>query len=71
MNDIQSSEALLGVIYDLDYQEYLISLEASRRFADSWTATLEVRTFNKIDNESLLNNLAKDDFIQLDVAYHF
>jgi len=71
MNDIQSSEALLGVIYDLDYQEYLISLEASRRFANSWTATLEVRTFNKIDNESLLNNLAKDDFIQLDVAYHF
>jgi len=71
MNDAESSEALLGVIYDLDYQEYLISLEASRRFADSWTATLEVRTFNKIDNDSLLNSIAKDDFIQLDIAYHF
>jgi len=71
VNDAESSEALLGVIYDLDYQEYLISLEASRRFADSWTATLEVRTFNKIDNDSLLNSIAKDDFIQLDIAYHF
>jgi hypothetical protein len=71
MNDAESSEALLGVIYDLDYQEYLISLEASRRFADSWTAALEVRIFNKIDNDSLLNNIAKDDFIQLDIAYHF
>jgi len=71
VNDAESTEALLGVIYDLDYQEYLISLEASRRFVDSWTATLEVRTFNKIDNDSLLNSIAKDDFIQLDIAYHF
>lgn len=71
MNDAESSEALVGVIYDLDYQEYLISLEASRRFAESWTATLEIRSFNKIDNNSLLNSIAKDDFVQLDIAYYF
>lgn len=71
MNDAASSEALLGVIYDLDYQEYLISLEASRRFAESWTASLEIRAFNKIDNSSLLNSIAKDDFVQLDIAYYF
>ena len=71
MNDAQSSEALLGVIYDLDYQEYLISLEASRRFFDSWTVNLEIRSFNKIDSNSLLNSIAKDDFIQLDIAYYF
>jgi len=71
MNDAESSEALLGVIYDLDYQEYLISLEASRRFAESWTATLEVRTFNNTDSNSLLSGIAKDDFVQLDIAYYF
>ena len=71
MNDAESSEALLGVIYDLDYQEHLISLEASRRFAESWTATLEIRLFNQIDNSSLLNSIAKDDFVQLDIAYYF
>ena len=71
MNDAASSEALFGVIYDLDYAEYLISLEASRRFAGSWTATLEIRSFNKIDNSSLLKGIAKDDFAQLDIAYYF
>jgi len=71
VNDAASSEALLGVIYDLDYQEYLVSLEASRRFADSWKAILEIRTFNKVDNDSLLNGIARDDFIQLDIAYYF
>ena len=71
MNDAQSSEALLGIIYDLDYKEYLISLEANRRFSDSWTASLEIRSFNKIDSNSLLNSIAKDDFIQLDIVYYF
>ena len=71
VNDAESSEALFGVIYDLDYQEYLVSLEASRRFADSWKATLEIRTFNKVDSKSLLDGIAKDDFIQLDIAYYF
>jgi len=71
MNDAESSEALLGVIYDLDYQEYLVSLEASRRIADSWKGTLEIRTFGKINNNSLLSGNAKDDFIQLDIAYYF
>jgi len=71
VNDAASSEALLGIIYDLDYQEYLVSLEANRRFADSWKATLEIRTFNNVDNDSLLNGIAKDDFIQLDIAYYF
>ncbi len=71
MNDVQSSEALLGVIYDLDNHEYLLSLEASRRFAQSWTASLEIRSFNHIDTGSLLQAIARDDFIQLDIAYYF
>lgn len=71
LNDAQSSEALLGAIVDLENQEHLISLEASRRFLDSWKATLEIRTFNNIHQLSRLNGLQKDDFIQLDLAYYF
>ncbi len=71
MNDADSSEALLGIIYDLDRQERLISLEASKRFADSWTATLEVRMFNNIFNLSRFKGIEQDDFIQLDIAYYF
>jgi len=71
MNDAQSTEALFGVIYDLDMGEILLSLEASRRFAGNWTATLEARSFNRTDSGSLLNSIAHDDFIQLDIAYYF
>ncbi len=71
MNDADSSEALLGVIYDLDNQERLISLEASKRFAENWTGTLEVRGFNKIDRLSRLKGIEDDDFIQIDIAYYF
>lgn len=71
MNDAESTEALLGIIYDLDNQEHLISLEASRRFASSWTATLEVRLFNNIAPSSFLKSIEQDDFMQLDIAYYF
>ena len=71
LNDAQSSEALLGVIYDLDNQEHLFSLEASRRFSDSWTATLEIRLFNNIDPLSRIKTIEQDDFLQLDIAYYF
>jgi len=40
---MDSTEALLGIIYDLDNQESLISLEASKRFSDHWTGSLEIR----------------------------
>lgn len=71
MNDADSSEALLGVIYDMDNQERLISLEASKRFAESWTASLEIRGFNNINRLSRLKGIEKDDFIQIDIAYYF
>jgi len=71
MNDADSTDALLGVIYDLDNQERLISLEASTRFAEHWTGNLEIRGFSNIHRLSRLNGIAQDDFIQLDVAYHF
>jgi hypothetical protein len=71
MNDAQSSEALLGLIHDLDNQELMLSLEASRRFAHHWTASLEVRSFNRVDNNSPLAAIANDDFIQLDITRYF
>ncbi|HEY9201734.1 MAG TPA: hypothetical protein VIQ81_09065 [Gammaproteobacteria bacterium] len=71
MNDTKSSEALIGVIHDLDNQEFMLSLEASRRFAHRWTASLEVRSFNRVDNNSPLAAIARDDFIQLDITRYF
>ena len=71
LNDEQSTEALLGIIMDLDNHEAFISLEASRRLGDAWKLELEVRRFQNVDATGLLNSLKKDDYIQLDLAYYF
>ncbi len=71
LNDVDSTDALFGIIYDLDNQEQLMSLEASTRFAEHWTGNLEVRGFSNINRLSRLNGIEQDDFIQLDIAYHF
>jgi hypothetical protein len=49
----------------------MLSLEASRRFAHHWTASLEVRSFNHVDSSSSLAAIARDDFIQLDITRYF
>ncbi len=71
LNNADSSEALLGIIYDIDSSEHFISLEASQRFADNWTGTLEIRGFNNVDRLSRLRSIENDDFIQLDISYYF
>ncbi len=71
LNDEQSSEALLGIILDVDNQENLVSLEASRRLNNNWKLELEIRSFHHIKLQSRLAGFKNDDFIQLDLAYYF
>jgi hypothetical protein len=71
LNDEPSTEALFGVIYDLDNQENLVSLEASRRLGSNWKLSVEARLFNNIDGNSLLYSIRNDDVIQMDLAYYF
>jgi len=44
-NDINSTEFLMGAIYDIESGEQLYSLEASRRLFDVFTVNLEIRAF--------------------------
>ncbi len=71
MNDSDSSEALLGIIYDMDYYERAVSLEAKRRFMGNWTAELEARFFSNTNSQSITHGLRHEDFLQLDLSYHF
>ncbi|TNF37347.1 MAG: hypothetical protein EP315_02780 [Gammaproteobacteria bacterium] len=71
LNDVDSSEALLGVIVDIDSHESLISLEASRRIGNNWKLETEVRLFRHIDQQSALIALRRDDYIQLELSYYF
>ncbi len=71
-NDPQDFSILIGGIIDLDYSSKLFSVEASRRFGNSWKAELEVRFFTDIDDDELiLSNFKEDSFLRFTVSKFF
>jgi hypothetical protein len=71
LNDAQSTETLVGCVSDLDTSARFCSAEASRRFGDSWVLSLEARVFMDVPRADPLFNLRRDDYLQLELAYHF
>lgn len=73
MNDIPSTEVLLGYSY-ADNQQF-INLEASRRLGDSWKLVVEGRWFEGIDEtrpmESMLYPLRNDDYLSITFERYF
>ncbi len=83
-NDFADTEALLGVIFDADTDEYIVSLEASRRLTDSWALNLEGRVFAGgrglrrntplgmlVDPDYKSAWLQRDDYLQLEIKKFF
>jgi hypothetical protein len=70
-NDIQSTDLLFGVIYDLDGKGQSISLEASRRIAENWRVAIEIRSFSGIKNDELIYAIRQDDYALLSLSYWF
>ena len=71
MNDAQSSEALLGMIYDLDSEAIIYTLEASRRIADSFKLKLQARSYENTNNDPFLRFIKQDAYLQLDLKWYF
>ncbi len=71
LNDVQSTEALLGCIFDMDSSARLCNVEASRRLGARWMIELEVRTFQELTEDDPLYSLRRDDYAQLGLSYHF
>jgi hypothetical protein len=70
-NDEQSTELLVGVIQDLSSNDHSWNIEASRRIADRWKASLEGRFFHSKRVDSVLSAFDYDDYIQLELARYF
>ncbi|WP_091406145.1 hypothetical protein [Aquimarina amphilecti] len=71
-NDTQDTSILIGGIVDLESSSRIFSLEASRRFGNTWTAAIEARIFNNIDtNEFILSNFREDSFFKVSIAKYF
>jgi hypothetical protein len=84
LNDFADTKALLGVIFDTDNNDYVISLEASRRLGADWLLSLEGRVFaggQDIDTDTtaavLLQQryksawLQQDDYLQVEFRKFF
>ena len=71
LNDAQSTEALIGVIQDMDDDEHVLSIEASRRIGSQWKLLVEARSYRNTIPNSLLHSLRHDDYLQFDLEYHF
>lgn len=83
-NDLSDTTALAGVVWDVQTDEYVLSLEASRRLGASWQAVLEARVFAgasapdpdagiraALDLDVKSRALQRDDFVQLELTRYF
>jgi hypothetical protein len=70
-NDLAGTQLLVGFMQDLDDPENLLIIEASRRFGAHWRLTLDAWFFLNAPRDSLLSSFRNDDFLRLELAYHF
>ncbi|MCG6936669.1 MAG: hypothetical protein LJE83_00650 [Gammaproteobacteria bacterium] len=71
LNDVQSTEILAGLITDTGTQTFASFIEASRRLGDSWTLEAQIRAFHGTKENRPLYTFRFDDFVQVDLNYHF
>ncbi len=70
-NDERSSDALVGVIRDLDHSSTTLSLEASTRIFESFRLSTELRAFSSTSEDPFLRSLEDEDFVRIDLSYFF
>lgn len=70
-NDAQSSEALLGLIWDRDSGGKFLNMEASRRIGQNFLLEFQLRFLIDQDTDDLAFSLRRDDYIELFLSYNF
>ena len=70
-NDVEGTEALIGLIIDTETDSKLFSLEASRRMTDHWKLNLIGRFYKDVNKDSLLSSFEQEDYWQISMRYYF
>lgn len=70
VNDMASSEILLGLIQDLDHAANMLTIEASRRLTDHLKIAVEGLVFSQQSKQDLLYTQRDDDFLQITLFYY-
>ncbi len=71
INDVQSSEILVGMIHDMDGSANSINIEASRRLGQNWKLALEYRGNNVVEATDRLYPIRMDDYLQIELLHYF
>jgi hypothetical protein len=70
-NDAQSSEALVGLLWDRDSSGKLLKIEASRRIGSSWLLEMEGRFLFDTSPSDPAFAVSRDDYLELFLTYNF
>jgi hypothetical protein len=71
LNDADDTSVLAGVAVDLDTQELFLNIEAERRFGDSLSVELQLRTFMSAESGDALYLVERDDYLQLRLSWFY
>jgi hypothetical protein len=71
VNDVASTEALFGLVQDVNSNSRALFLEASRRIRENWKASLEIRTFSGQSTDDFFFDQRDDDYVQVGLGYYF
>lgn len=70
-NDAQSSEALVGLLWDRDSGGKFLNVEASRRIGSDWLLEMEGRFLFDTSRSDPAFALSRDDYLELFLTYNF
>ena len=70
-NDIQSTEAVIGITYDLDSDSRVFDARIERRITDSWSFRANAQVLWNTEGDLFVDPVEKDDHIGLVLEYHF
>ena len=70
-NDEADTQALAGVIQDLQESTRQFVVEASRRINDSVRASLELQILSSVVRGDILSDLREEDFLRFEIAYYY
>ena len=70
-NDVQSTDALIGLVWDRDSGGQFFNIEASRRIGDNWLLELQGRFFFGQKRRDPAFSFNRDDYTELFLTYNF
>ena len=70
-NDVASTMALAGIIYDTDTEAVFGNIEASRRLNEDWSLDLELRFTTNTDDDQNLYFVESDDYLGIALRRYF